>query len=105
MSTGHWRPRSVVLQRLDQLPQARLERGSLTGPDQSLSLDPFDCREPSWCAVVVVSRQSPVRFDGGDIPPIAGVERRPQLFLTDGVRASIGTIITEAQHIQGSSVL
>ncbi len=68
-------------------------------------LDPFDCREPSRCAVVVVSRLNPVRFDGGDIPTIAGVERRSQLFLTDGVRASIGTIVTEAQHIQGSVVL
>ena len=32
------------------------------------------------------------------------VERRSQLFLTDGVRASIRTIVTEAQHIQGSIV-
>ena len=31
---------------------------------------------------------------------IAGVERCSQLFLTDGVRASIGTIVTEAQHVQ-----
>src|SRR5207247_5510738 len=31
--------------------------------------------------------------------------RRSQLFLTDGVRAGIGTIVTEAQHIQGSIVL
>ena len=55
--------------------------------------------------MVVVSRLNPVRFDGGDIPSIAGVERRSQLFLTDGVRASIGTIVAEAQHIQGSIVL
>ena len=68
-------------------------------------LDPFDCREPGRCAVVVVSRLNPVRFDGGDIPSIAGVERRSQLFLTDGVRASIGTIVTEAHHIQGSIML
>lgn len=67
--------------------------------------DPFDCREPSRCAVVVVSRLNPVRFDGGDIPSIAGVERCSKLFLTDGVRASIGAIVTEAQHIQGSIVL
>jgi len=53
----------------------------------------------------VVSGLDPVRFDGGDIPSIAGVERRPQLFLTDGVRASTGTIVTEAQHMQGSIVL
>ena len=65
---------------------------------QSHSLDPFDCREPGRCAVVVVSRLNPVRFDGGDIPSVAGVERRSQLFLTDAVRASIGTIVTEAQH-------
>jgi hypothetical protein len=45
---------------------------------------------------------SPVRFDGDHIPSIAGVERRSQLLLTDGVRASIGTIVTEAQHMQGS---
>jgi len=69
------------------------------------TLDPFDCRKPGRCAVVVVSRLNPVRFDGGDIPSIAGVERRSQLFLTDGGRASIGTIVTEAQHIQGSIVL
>jgi hypothetical protein len=31
---------------------------------------------------------------------IAGVERRSQLFLTDGVPASIGTIVTEAQNVQ-----
>jgi hypothetical protein len=36
--------------------------------------------------VIVVSRLNPVRFDGGDIPSIAGVERRSQFFLTDGVR-------------------
>ncbi len=64
------------------------------------ALDPFDCREPGRCAVVLVSRLNPVRFDGGDIPSIAGLERRSQFFLTDGVRASIGTIVTEAQHIQ-----
>lgn len=73
--------------------------------DQSRSLDPFYCREPGRYAVVVVCRLNPVRFDGGDIPSIAGVERRSQLFLTDGVRASIRTIVTEAQHIQGSIVL
>ena len=73
--------------------------------DQSRSLDPFNCREPRRCAVVVVSRLNPARFDGSDIPSKAGVERRSQLFLTDGVRASIGTIVTKAQHIQGSIVL
>ena len=55
--------------------------------------------------MVVVSRRYPVRFDGDDIPSIAGVERRSELFLTDGVRASTGTIVAEAQHIQGSIVL
>src|SRR5262245_44016575 len=78
--------------------------GSLTGPTSPAVLDPFDCREPGRCAVVVVSRLNPVRFDSGDIPSVAGVERRSQLFLTNGVRASIGTIVTEAQHIQGSMV-
>ncbi len=80
-------------------------RESLTGPDQSRSLDPFDCREPGRCAVVVVSRLNPVRFDGGDILSVAVAERRSQIFLTDGVRASLGTIVTEAQHIQSSIVL
>ncbi len=55
--------------------------------------------------MVVASRLNPIGSDGGDIPSIAGVERRSQLFLTDGVRASIGTIVAEAQHIQGSIVL
>jgi hypothetical protein len=50
----------------------------------------------------VVSRLNPVRFDSGDIPSSAGVERCSQLGLTDRVRASIRTIITEAQHIKGS---
>jgi hypothetical protein len=27
---------------------------------------------------------NPVRFDGGDSPSVAGIERRSQLFLTDG---------------------
>jgi hypothetical protein len=31
---------------------------------------------------------------------IAGVESCSQLFLTDGVRTSLGTIVTEAQHVQ-----
>jgi uncharacterized protein YbjT (DUF2867 family) len=47
----------------------------------------------------VVSRLNPVRFDGGDLPSSAGVERRSQRFLTDGVRAGIGTIV----HCAGSS--
>jgi len=45
-----------------------------------------------------------LRFDGGNTPSIARAERRSQLFLTDGVRTSIGTIVTEAQHVQGSTV-
>src|SRR5437867_9496818 len=76
--------------------------GDRSFDERSRSLVPFDCREPCRCAVVVVSRLNPVLFDGGDIPSIAGVERRSQLFVTDGVRASIGTIVTEAQHIQGA---
>ena len=58
--------------------------------------DPFDCREPGRRAVVVESRLNPVCFNGGDIPSITGIERRSQLFLTDGVRASIRNLITEA---------
>jgi hypothetical protein len=50
---------------------------------------------------MVVPRLNPVRFDGGDIPSIAGVERRSQRFLTDGVRAGIGAIVTEAQQHTG----
>jgi hypothetical protein len=73
--------------------------------DRSRGLDPLDGRQPGRCAVVVVSRVNPVRFDGGDLPSRPGVERRAQLFLPDGVRARIGTIVTEAQHIQGSVVL
>jgi hypothetical protein len=53
----------------------------------------------------VVSGLNSVRFDGGDTPSTTRVERRSQLLLTDGVRASIGAIVTEAQHIQGSIVL
>ena len=54
---------------------------------------------------IVESRLNPVRLDGGDIPSIAGVERRSQRYLSDGVRASIVTIVTEAQHVKGSIVL
>jgi hypothetical protein len=35
------------------------------GTDETLSLDPFDGREPGGCAVVVVSGLNPVGFDGG----------------------------------------
>src|ERR1022692_3184533 len=77
--------------------------GLVTKAGQALGLDPLDCREPGRCAViVVVSRLNPVRLDGGDLPSIARVERRSQFVLTDGVRASTWTIVTEAQHIQGS---
>lgn len=55
--------------------------------------------------MVVEVRLNPVRFDRDDIPSIARVERRSQLFLTDRMRASIGAIVTETQHIQGSIVL
>jgi len=44
----------------------------------------------------VESGVKPVGFDGGDIPSIAEVERRSQLFLADWVRANIGTNVTEA---------
>jgi hypothetical protein len=46
----------------------------------------------------------PVGFDGGDIPARAGVESRSQLYLTDWMRARIGTIVAEAQEVQGSIV-
>ena len=68
------------------------------------TLDSFDGREPGRCAVVVVSRLNPIRFDGGDNPPVAGSECRSQLFLTDGMRAGLRAIVTETQHIQGSIV-
>lgn len=62
------------------------------------ALDAFDCGEPSRCAVVAVeSGHQPLRFDGDDIPSSAGIERRSQLLLSDGVRASIGTVVAEAQ--------
>lgn len=37
------------------------------------------------------------------MPSLAGVERGSQLYLTDGVRASIWTMITKAQNIQSSA--
>src|SRR5262245_35243454 len=73
-------------------------------PSRPACLDPFDRREPGRCTIVVVPRLNPVRFDRGDMPSGAGIERRTQLFPTDGMRAGIGTNITEAQHIQGSTV-
>jgi len=102
---GQPQPAIVRLASKGGFAGAVLDAGCGTGENAllvaSLGLS-FDCREPRRCAVVVVSRLDPVRFDGGDIPSMDGVERRSQLFLTDGVRASIGTIVTEAQHIQGS---
>jgi hypothetical protein len=71
----------------------------LTWAGQFRSLDPFDCREPRRCAVVVESRLNPVWFNGGDIPSITWIQRRSQLFLSDGVRTTLGTIVTETQHI------
>jgi len=64
---------------------------------QSGSLDTIDSHQPARCSVVVDSRVEPFRFDGGDTPTVSGVERRSQLFLSDEVRAGIGTLITEAQ--------
>jgi hypothetical protein len=69
------------------------------------SLDPFNCRQPGRCAIVVVSRPNSVRFDGGHIPSRPGVERYLQIPLTHRVRASVGTIVAEAQHIHGPIVL
>jgi hypothetical protein len=49
----------------------------------------------------VISRLKPVRFDGDNSPSIAGVERRSQIFLTDGaiappVRLTVVTAVTSA---------
>lgn len=52
----------------------------------------------------VESGVNPVRFEGDDIPSTVWVERSFHLFLTDGVRANIWTIVAEAQHIQSSTV-
>ena len=49
------------------------------------------------------SRLDAVRLDGGYVPTTRGRERRSQLLLTDGVRASIGNSVAEAQHIQDST--
>lgn len=68
--------------------------GSRSRADQSRSLDPFERRERGRYAVVMVSRPNPLRLDGGDIPFVAEVERRSELFLTG--RASIGSIVIEA---------
>lgn len=72
---------------------------------QSRSLDPLDGHEPRRCAVAVESRVNPVRFEGKEVPSTAGAERRSQRFLTDGVRTSVRTIVTETQHIHGSVAL
>jgi hypothetical protein len=65
---------------------------SLTRANGGRGLEPFDGRQPGRRAVVVVKpRLDPVRLEGGDRPSPAGVERRPQLLLADGVRARIGT--------------
>lgn len=48
---------------------------------------------------------NPVRFDRDDMPFAAGVKRRSQLVLSDGVRTRVGANVTEAQHIQGCVVL
>ncbi len=61
-------------------------------PNNPRGLHAFDDGEPARCAVVVVSRLNPVRFDGGDIPSATGIERGSQLFLTDGVLAGTGTL-------------
>jgi hypothetical protein len=66
------------------------------------TLHPFDCREPRWRTIVVKSRLNAIPFDGDNLPSIARAECRSQLFLTDGVRACVGTLVAEAQDIQGS---
>src|SRR5829696_1999299 len=69
------------------------------------ALDPFDGRQPGRGAVVVKAGLDPVRLESGDVPPGAGVERRSQLLLTDRVRARVGTLVAEAQDMQGPVVL
>jgi hypothetical protein len=94
-------------QNMDSRSQITDSRSQITNSRSQITdscLDPFDCREPGRCAVSVESRLKPVRFDGGEIPSSTGVERRSQLFLRNGVRAGIGTIVAEAQHVQGSVV-
>ena len=71
--------------------------------------DPFDYRER-----LIVANQAGCDGRGissesvglmAALPSIAGVERRSQLFLSDGRWAIIGTLIAEAQDIQASIVL
>jgi len=88
------------------LPSDEGPRGIAQWAEQTRSLDAFDGREPGRCAVLTVeSGVNAVRLDGGEMPSTAGVERSFQLFLTDGVGASGGTIVTKAQDIQGSTLL
>ena len=54
--------------------------------------------------MVVESSLDPVRFDGKDGPSLRGAERRVHLYLPDGMRASIGSSVAEAQHVHGSIV-
>src|SRR5262249_15623348 len=44
------------------------------------SLDPFHCRRPGRCAVVVISRLNPVRFDGDDIPSCSVTDARLAMY-------------------------
>ncbi len=46
------------------------------------------------------SRQNPVRFDTDDSPSAVYMKSRSQIFLTNRVRSSIGTLIAETQYVQ-----
>src|SRR5262245_53117927 len=65
-------------------------------------LDPVDRRQPSRGTVVVEPCVNPLRFNGYNIPPVARVKGRSDLSLFDRMRTGIGTLVAEAQHIEGS---
>jgi hypothetical protein len=72
--------------------------------DEFRYLYPFDCYKPGWNTTVEVSGLNPVRLDSGQVPSIAGVENRSQLFLIDRMRTSNRTSVTEAQQVEWSVV-
>src|ERR1700722_2490574 len=69
------------------------------------SLDQFDGCEPGGCAVFVERRMNAVWFESGDVPCVGGAECGSQFPLADGMRAGIGTVVTEAQYVQSSVVV
>src|SRR4051812_20817771 len=68
------------------------------------SRDTLDCREPGRCAVVVKSRLNAIGHDRSDMPSDVAVERHSQIVATDRMRATVGTLVTEAQHVESSIV-